>query len=347
MRVVDIKVRKILSSTGSETVEVEMKGEGGKQARSSVPAGISAGKYEVLKVGADEAVMQIEGVKELVLGRDFNQQTLDEALAGQEMGGNASLAVSAAFWESSRAGQIRSYEKFPKLFLLVFEGGEHGNKNIAMQEFCVVEESLEMAITDYRKMKKHLEAQGVETLVGAEGAFSPKEFDDLKVLATMSEVFPGQEMALDAAGSFKDSNVNYEGILKKFKVVSIEDPYSDEQWKEWKEFYDKYGSSVMVVGDDLTVTNVERMRQALEPRVINAVVVKPNQVGTISKARQAVELARRSDLKVVVSHRGEETDDDWIVDFALEVEADYVKFGGIERGERVAKYNRLRELGMR
>ena len=102
----------------------------------------------------------------------------------------------------------------------------------------------------------------------------------------------------------------------------------------------------MIVGDDLTVTNLERIDKAISLKAINAVVIKPNQNGTISGTIEAIEIARKGNLKIIVSHRGEETVDDWIVDFAIKTEADFVKFGGMDRGERIAKYNRLSELGM-
>ena len=102
----------------------------------------------------------------------------------------------------------------------------------------------------------------------------------------------------------------------------------------------------MIIGDDLTVTNSKRLEKALNPKVINAIIIKPNQNGTITGTLNTVAKAQTNGLKIVVSHRGEETDDNWIVDFALEVRADFVKFGGMDRGERIAKYNRLRELGM-
>ena len=140
------------------------------------------------------------------------------------------------------------------------------------------------------------------------------------------------------AECFGESNIP-EGI------TTVEDPFDDESWDKFTQLsaQNKY----LVIGDDLTTTNPERIKKALELKAINGVVIKPNQIGTISQAKEAVKIARDGGLKIIVSHRGEETDDVWIVDFALAVEANYVKFGGMNRGERIAKYNRLIELGMK
>lgn len=313
----------------------------------SVPAGISAGKYEVKKVSADEAVTQIQAIRQQLTGRELSQEELDGWLDNQQIGGNASLAVSAAAWKANLSAD-RLYTEWPKLFVLMFEGGEHGRDTIAMQEFTIIEDSVDSAVADYGQLRDYLETQGVQTKVedGAEGGFSPVGFDDARVLETLKRVFPTKDIAIDAAGSFRGAGIDFEKIVSLYRVVSLEDPFSDEDWTAWGEFYRDFHDRVLVVGDDLTVTNPNRIRQALNPQVISGVVIKPNQIGTISGAVQATRTAKEAGLKTVVSHRGDETDDDWIVDFALETKADFVKLGGIYRGERIAKYNRLRELGM-
>ncbi len=222
--------------------------------------------------------------------------------------------------------------------LLLFEGGEHGNKNITIQEFLVIEDSLEQAMRDFRTMKEYVTDNNIEHTVGAEGGFSPKDFDNTKVLDLIKKVLPERQMGVDMAECFGESNIP-DG------VATVEDPFNDESWDKFSELnaQNKY----LVIGDDLTTTNSERISKAIELKAIGGVVIKPNQIGTISGALQAVKTARAGGLKIIVSHRGEETDDIWIVDFALAVEADYVKLGGMNRGERIAKYNRLIELGMK
>lgn len=348
MKIKKITQSKMMASLGNETIGVKIELEDGKSAQALIPAGISAGKYEAKIVTADEALMQIESIKPTILNGDWTQSALDKRLSDFGLGGNTSLAISASFWKAQSKITAQSKNlKFPKLMLLLFEGGKHGNPNITMQEFMIIEDSLKEASADYKMLKTYLEKNNLQSLVGAEGGFSPVGFDNEKALETIKKVFPDKEIALDSAASFEDGTVpNYEMLLSKYNITSIEDPFSDEEWEEWIKFYKKFGGKIMIVGDDLTTTNPERLKKAIEYRSINSVIIKPNQNGTITGTLEAVKMARKNNLKVVVSHRGEETIDDWIVDFAVFVDADYVKFGGITRGERIAKYNRLMELGM-
>jgi enolase len=328
---------------GNETVELTMEFSGGLTTV-SVPAGISAGNYEVQNLPVPQAINQINDVKPKLLNLDLNQEDLDKLLVQANLAGNASLPISAAFWKHNLKSKV--YTKFPGLFLLLFEGGKHGNGDITMQEFTIIETSVRQAQLDFKLMKNHLEKLNIESLVGAEGGFSPTNFDNILVLENIKQVFPDGKLALDVASTFAHDHLNWIELLDTYNICSIEDPYPEEDWKSWSDFYTKFGKSIMVIGDDLTVTNSDRLKKALNPKVINAIIIKPNQNGTISGALKVIEDAKINKLKIVVSHRGEETDDDWIVDFALEVQADFVKFGGMDRGERIAKYNRLRELGM-
>ncbi len=348
MKITQIHETKILASRGNETIKVALTLDIGISATALVPAGISAGKYEKRNVSPNEAIVEIENIKQDLLGRDWDQQTLDAFLESKNLGGNTSLSISATFWKATRViGHTYTDLHFPQLLLLLFEGAKHGNPSLWMQEFTVIESSLQQAIADFRTMRTYLEENHIESTVGAEGGFSPNIFNDQAALDTITKVLPDKQIALDAASSFTGiGGINYHYILDHYPIASLEDPFSDEQWEEWKSFYQRYSSKILIVGDDLTVTNPERIQRAVDEKAINAVIIKPNQNGTISGTLKAVEVARKVGLKVIVSHRAEETSDDWIVDFALQVKADYVKFGGMDRGERVAKYNRLMELGM-
>lgn len=346
MTIKGIKPRKILSSMGSDTVSVTLSFDNAPDVSVGVPAGLSAGKYEAVKVEVDEAINQINSVSGEIIGHDWDQKKLDELLVDKKLASNASLPISAAFFKSTLEKEA-SYENFPKLLTLLFEGGKHGNPNLSIQEFLLIEDSLEQAIGDFKKMRSYLWEQKMETTVGAEGGFSPAGVNDSQVLDIIKKVFPENRIALDVAGSFNEDSQELENILPGYNIFSIEDPYSDEEWEKWESFYEKYGMKKMVVGDDLTVTNPERIEKAASQKAINAVIIKPNQNGTITGTLKAAFVARMHNLKVIVSHRGEETNDDWIVDLALILKADYVKFGGINRGERIAKYNRLLKLGMK
>lgn len=347
MKIKNISVDKILSSQGNETIQIFMKGMDGREAEVGVPAGISAGKYEAKNVTADEAVEQVVSIEDELISREWTQENLDTYLKSKNLGANAQIAISLAFWKlDSILGESFKPQKFPKLLLLLFEGGKHGAGGITIQEFLIIEESIQAAKTDFAKLKQYLTSQSVDAVVGAEGAFSPFNFNNELVLETIKKAFPDKKIALDAAGSFRNEEVKFEEILDKYNIASIEDPYSDEDWEKWVNFKTKFGQKIMVTGDDLTVTNPGRLQMAIDKNAINAVVIKPNQNGTISGTLEAVNIARRNGLKIIVSHRGDETLDTWIADFALFINADYVKFGGMEQDERLAKYKRLIEFGM-
>ena len=327
-----ITSRKILASLGDETVEATIN----DIYSASVPAGISAGKYEIKKVTADEAVEEVRQIFEICRDKDFTQESLDKEISSHGFGGNSTLAVSAAFFKAMTGlHPVTQGATLPKLMLLLFEGGEHGNKNITMQEFMIIEDSVNQASEDFAKLKYYLKQNNIESTVGAEGGFSPLNFDNNKCIATIRQLFPGKNIAIDMADSFGNAAVP-EGVF------SVEDPYDDESWEKFTELNTQ--NKMLVIGDDLTVTNPERIKKAIELKAVGGIVIKPNQIGTISQAMESVKLCKNNNLKVVVSHRGQETNDYWIADFSVFAEADFVKFGGLDRGERIAKYNRLLEI---
>ncbi len=338
MIIKEITSRKILASMGDETVEATILFEDGSKATASVPAGISAGKYEIKKSDPDKAVKEIRQICEICRDRDWMQETLDAEISAHGFGGNSTLAVSAAFFKAVTSHSPLATSHFPKLMLLLFEGGEHGNKNITIQEFLAIEDRLEQAMRDFKTLKEYMEENNIEHTVGAEGGFSPLKYSNEDVMKTIRAVFPQIQIGVDIAQCFGESNIPQ-------GVFSVEDPFDDESWDKWSRLTAQ--NRYLVIADDLVTTNPERIKKAVELKACNAVVIKPNQIGTISAAKEAVKVAREANLKIVVSHRGQETDDTWIVDFALAVQADYVKFGGMNRGERIAKYNRLIELGMK
>lgn len=348
MKIKEIAATKTLTSLGNETIKVKIALENGTCEEAIVPSGISAGKYEVKNVTADEAIVQINRIKDILMSEDWRQETLDKRLEELGLGGNATLAISSSFWKANERINVPAAKlNFPNLMLLLFEGGKHGNPNIFIQEFMIIEKSLKTAISDFKRLRSYLEKNNLESTVGVEGGFSPAGFNDMMVLDAIKKVFPQKEISLDVAANFKKERaVNIKLVISKYNIKSLEDPFTDEDWEEWSSFCAKFGKRLMIVGDDLTATNLERLQHAIDLKAINAVVVKPNQNGTITGALKVVRMARKNGFRIIVSHRGEETVDDWIVDFALKVEADFVKFGGIERGERIAKYNRLSELGM-
>ncbi len=136
----------------------------------------------------------------------------------------------------------------------------------------------------------------------------------------------------------------YEELNKEFHLLYLEDPLAQDDWNGWAKIYSYVSQQTLIVGDDLTATNPYRLQMALDKKTITGIIIKPNQIVTVIEAMAVVEIARQAGLKIIVSHRSGETNDDFIADFAVAVSADYVKFGAPVRGERVAKYNRLLEI---
>jgi enolase len=144
-----------------------------------------------------------------------------------------------------------------------------------------------------------------------------------------------------AFDSCENKHLNYQKFLGGRNAISLEDPFATDDWRTWTEFTKSWGAQILIVADDLVATNPVRLKKAIELAAANAVIIKPNQIGTLTETLEVVKMARESGWKTIVSHRADETSDDFIADLAVGVGADYVKFGGFSRGERLAKYNRL------
>lgn len=267
--------------------------------------------------------------------------------------------------------------KIPTPLFNLLNGGLHAGGNVNIQEFLLIpasstgfEKSLEMANAVQRSLKNLLTQNNLSTLVGDEGGFGPslatnEEAISFLIQAVIAanyrlgyEVFTG----IDAAASnfYKDGAYNlkdrampqsaedmlvfYKDLIKKYNLIYLEDPLSEDDWEGWEKIAANLGQDTIVTGDDLTVTNPYRLQMALDKKAVTGVIIKPNQIGTVIEALAVVEVARATGLKIIVSHRSGETNDDFIADFAVAVSADYVKFGALTRGERVAKYNRLLQI---
>ncbi len=259
----------------------------------------------------------------------------------------------------------------------IINGGLHGTGNLDIQEFMIVpahrlaySQALEIGDEVYLNLKEVLVKKALLTSVGDEGGFTPTLFTNASALDLIFEAAKaagynmGQDafIALDVAADqlkhgdkyfLKDSSETYsaqalinfyQNLIAKYQVLSIEDPFAEDDWAAWHELKATIGSGALIVGDDLTVTNPQRVQQAIAEDAISALIVKPNQIGTISEALQVVDIARQAGLTIIVSHRSGETEDTFIADFAVGVGADYFKGGAPARGERVAKYNRFIEI---
>jgi enolase len=256
----------------------------------------------------------------------------------------------------------------------ILNGGAHTDTSVDLQEFMVCpvgapsfSEAIRAVSEVYHTLKGVLKKQNLATGVGDEGGFAPNLNSNEEALALIVEAIgaagykPGDEvaLALDVAASelFKNGNYNlagegrtltavelvdlYEGWVKRYPIVSIEDGMAEDDWAGWKLLTDRLGDRIQLVGDDLFVTNVERLAEGIEKGVANSILIKVNQIGTLSETLQAIDSARTARYSAVISHRSGETEDTTIADLVVATGAGMIKTGAPARGERVAKYNRL------
>lgn len=267
--------------------------------------------------------------------------------------------------------------KLPTPMFNLINGGLHGTGNLDIQEFMVVparrlsySESLQMGDEIYLNLKEILTKKSLFTSVGDEGGFTPVLYTNASALDLLMEAARsagykvGEDVfiSLDVAANqlkhgdkyfLKDSSepfsaegmlIFYQNLVSRYSILSLEDPFSEDDWQSWRKLRELIGGSTLIIGDDLTVTNPARVRQGIAERAISGVIVKPNQIGTVTEALQVVSIAKDNGITTVVSHRSGDTDDTFIADFAAGVGADYFKGGAPARGERVAKYNRFLEI---
>jgi enolase len=343
----NVKAREILDSRGQSTIEVEMKTLQGRFL-ASCPSGTSVGKYEAPVLRSEDAAAKINELSLAISRNEFSSQPeFDNFLKKQLPFSNVTLPLSIAFSRAFRTLPKLKKKILPKLLVLAFEGGTHGDSTLKIQEFLMVANNLKEGVQWYQKLKNFLEKKKIDTDTGLEGGFSPNNLSDEEALKILSSILPkSAKLGLDFGGSYFENRYpkRIEDLVKQFKVKIIEDPFGEDDFESWKKFYRKFGKKCLVVGDDLVVTDTLRLTMAARAKLINAVIVKPNQIGTVSETLEFVEQARKYNFKIIVSHRSGETNDSFVVDLAFAVGADYVKFGGLDRGERIAKYNRLLEL---
>ena len=256
----------------------------------------------------------------------------------------------------------------------IINGGKHANWATDIQEYMIVpigaktaHDAIEMCAEVYYLLKGIMQKKGYATTVGDEGGYAPAVTDNKEPLQLITEAIekagytPGKEIsfAIDAAASeFYDNGkytLNREGkivtsdelakfymnLTAKYPIISMEDPFAEDDWEAFQKFTALVGGNTQIVGDDLYVTNVHRLQKGIDNKTTNSVLIKLNQIGTLTETIDAVLLARKNNMSIVVSHRSGETNDDFIADFAVGMQSEFVKFGAPARGERVAKYNRL------
>lgn len=262
----------------------------------------------------------------------------------------------------------------PTPMMNILNGGEHADNNVDIQEFMVMpagapsfKEALRMGAEVFHSLKNVLKKKGYNTAVGDEGGFAPNLGSNEEALQTIVEAIeaagykPGEEvkLAMDVASSeiYEDGKYNlkgegvvrtseemvdwYESLVEKYPIVSIEDGLDEDDWEGHKKLTDRLGSRVQLVGDDLFVTNTVRLAKGIEQGVGNSILVKVNQIGTLTETFEAIEMAKRAGYTAIISHRSGETEDATIADIAVATNAGQIKTGAPSRTDRVAKYNQL------
>ncbi|WP_427338853.1 phosphopyruvate hydratase [Caloranaerobacter sp. DY30410] len=264
----------------------------------------------------------------------------------------------------------------PVPMMNILNGGKHADNNVDIQEFMVMpvgapnfREALRMGAEVFHNLKKVLKEKGLNTAVGDEGGFAPNLGSNEEALATIVEAIkragykPGEEIALaldvaatelydkekkvyKLAGEGKELTAEelvnfYSDLVEKYPIISIEDGLDEEDWEGWKLLTEKLGNKIQLVGDDLFVTNTKRLSKGIEKGVANSILIKLNQIGTITETLDAIEMAKRAGYTAVVSHRSGETEDATIADFVVATNAGQIKTGAPSRTDRVAKYNQL------
>lgn len=262
----------------------------------------------------------------------------------------------------------------PVPMMNIINGGKHADNNVDLQEFMIMpvgapsfSEALRMCAEVYHALKSILKSKGYETGVGDEGGFAPNLKSNEEAIQVIIEAIekagyaPGEDMyiALDPASSelYENGKYNLKGegkilspeemanfyvdLVNKYPIISIEDGMAEEDWEGWKYITEKLGHKIQLVGDDLFVTNTKRLKMGIERGVANSILIKLNQIGTLTETLNAIETAQRSGYTAVVSHRSGETEDTTIADLVVAVNAGQIKTGAPARSERVAKYNQL------
>ncbi len=314
----------------------------------------------------DELMIQLDGTP--------NKKRLGaNAILGVSMAVVKAAADSAGLPLYLYLGGVAAKE-LPVPMMNILNGGEHADNNVDIQEFMIMpagassfSEALRMNAEIYHNLKSLLKSKGLSTSLGDEGGFAPNlkcNADAIEVIieATKKAGYkPGEEIfiALDVAASEMYAGGKYtlagEGLVKtsaemldylvslcdKYPIISIEDGLAEDDWKGWKMLTERLGKKVQLVGDDLFVTNVSRLEQGIKEGVANSILIKVNQIGTLTETFNAIEMAKRAGYTCVISHRSGETEDTTLADIAVAVNAGQIKSGAPARIDRVAKYNQL------
>ena len=361
------------ASTGAfEAVELRDGSDeyGGKAVTKAVAAVIDEIQPELLGFDADDQRLVDQAMIDL-------DRTPDKSRLGANAILGVSLATAVAAAKSAGLPLFRyiggpNAHVLPVPMMNILNGGAHADNNVDIQEFMIAPvgaatfaEAMQWGAETYHALKAVLKQHGLSTGVGDEGGFAPELGSNQAALDLIMEAIgkagytPGQDIALaiDAAATefYSDGSYTFEGAAKstadmtglyagwldRYPIVSLEDPLAEDDWDGWQQLTAALGSRVQIVGDDLFVTNPDRLRRGIESRAANSLLVKVNQIGTLTETLDAISLAQRSSFTTMVSHRSGETEDTAIADLVVAMNCGQLKSGAPCRSERVAKYNQL------
>lgn len=320
------------------------------------------------QIGIDMTMIELDGT-------DNKGKLGANAILGVSMAVAKAAAESLSMPLFQYLGGVNG-KTLPVPMMNILNGGSHADNNVDIQEFMVMpvgaesfREGLRMGAEIFHSLKKVLKGKGLNTGVGDEGGFAPNLTSNEEALEVIMEAIkvagyvPGKDikLALDVASSElfdkEENNYNlagegvvktseqmvdfYEELVNKYPIISIEDGLDEEDWDGWKLLTDRLGNKVQLVGDDLFVTNTERLKRGIENKTANSILIKLNQIGTITETFDAIEMAKRAGYTNVISHRSGESEDNTIADIAVALNAGQIKTGAPSRTDRVAKYNQL------
>jgi enolase len=306
---------------------------------------------------------------------------LDGSENKKNLGANATLAVSLANAKCSALSNKKSLFKnlgktysLPIPLMNIINGGAHADNDLNIQEFMIRPDSaknfmdaVEKCFLVIQNLKKILQSKKMLTNVGDEGGFAPSINSNEEALELIvqaiekSKLKPGNDVVicLDVAanelinekGEYSIESKNftsvgnvinyYKKLTSDYPIRSIEDPFAEDDWESWKKITDAIGKKVQIVGDDLFVTNTKRFERGIKQKSANSILVKPNQIGTLTETLEVIAMAKKANFNTIISHRSGDTEDTFIADLAVATESSQIKTGSLARSERVAKYNRL------
>lgn len=324
-------------------------------------------EYDVFdQVGIDEMMIELDGT-------DNKGKLGANAILGVSMAVARAAADELNLPLYQYLGGVGA-RVMPIPMMNILNGGKHADNNVDIQEFMILpvgapsfKEALRMGSEVYHHLKKVLQGKGLSTGVGDEGGFAPNLESNEEAFQVIVEAIeeagytPGKDVVLgiDVAASeiFEDGKYYFKGedrklsslevidfyeeMISKYPIVSIEDGLSEDDWEGWKLMTARLGKKIQIVGDDIFVTNIKRLQKGIDEHAANSILIKLNQIGTITETLSAIELAKINGYKVVISHRSGETEDSTIADLAVAVNSRQIKTGAPARTDRVAKYNQL------